>query len=830
MLKQNLLLAWQLYQQQSQLTHYKLLRYTQLILLTFITTLTLTSSNIQHYLKENLQSLLGADAVISQQQSLTGEQYLALKQLSKEIITTQQVTTTISHNERWQQVKLKAVPSSYPLQGHLITSATEHFTSNDQQQTKQGPLVGQIWLEARLLSALSLKLGDTLNIANQAFVVSHILVHEPDRLMEGHNVDMRAMINTQDLNNLQLPASLIEYRYLIAANKIQVNAIIEWQQQHLPAAQLHHQQGHHPLALFWQRTENFLGLASIILFFMAAIAIEQLTQVHMQKDRFFAAVSMSFGASKNTGMQISIIKWLIGILSIIPAAITLSLVLHASLIYWLGNTFTGISWQWQLGSTLMSMLAICTIFMVFHLPVWLAISRSSVSQLFLTNKPSAATWISKCCSLLVLCFVAFAYSDNGLLTVMVLTAMIITILLILVISWFALTAGEKLSQHFSGLMPFTLFMMKQRLVSKSTQILGIGLASFLLLFTLMLLKDLGATMTAYQRQHDGNVLISRATDKQMSDIDKLSTQHGFTIRQSKPYFQAKLIEVNNTLLVDFTNKPSDSLATLKKSIRLHFTPSLPENNRVVEGTWWPDSPKNWQQVSVEQEVMTDLGLVIGDKLTLMINQQPMIFTIAASHVFKPGAGSITFWLQIPFDALNHIDAPKYSMASLEVTDEQWQQLTSLWQQHPTLRIVSLQEMTERFDSILAMITQVISGFSFLILLLASIVILASIQAMESKEKKKNSIILSFGFTHKTCVKLNLIEWTVTACIAASGAILGTYIAGLLIYQSQFSLTYNPSIIWLISTLMIIGVSVTALGTFASKSHLKSSIKQLMADH
>ena len=170
------------------------------------------------------------------------------------------------------------------------------------------------------------------------------------------------------------------------------------------------------------------------------------------------------------------------------------------------------------------------------------------------------------------------------------------------------------------------------------------------------------------------------------------------------------------------------------------------------------------------------------------------------------------------------------MASLEVTDSQWKQLTSLWQQHPTLRIVSLQEMTKRFDQVLAMVTYVISGFSLLILLLASIVILASIQATEGKERKKNSIILSFGFTQATCIKLNLIEWLVTATIAALGAIVGTYIAGLLIYQSQFSLPYNPSFIWLSATLFIIGVCVTVLGCYASKNQLNSSIKQLMTEN
>ena len=644
MLKLNLILAWQLYQQEARQGHHKLLRYTQLILMTFITSLSLTSDNIQHYLQHNLQTLLGADAVISLQPALTKQQLTHLNTLSTNIVNTQQVITTLSYQERWQQVKLKAVPKQYPLQGNLLTSTEQYFNDGDstQQHTKHGPASGEIWLEARLLAALSIKLGDSIIIADKSFIATRVLIHEPDRLMEGHNVDMRAMISTNDLAQLNLPASLIEHRYLIAAEKSQLNSLIHWQQQHLPAAQLHHHQGQHPLALFWQRTENFLGLASMILFFMAAIAIEQLTQVHMQKDRLFAAVSMSLGASKHTGIIISIIKWLIGLALVMPIALVLSLVLHALIIHWLSDTFEQIVWHWQIGSALATLAAVSCLFIVFHLPVWVAISRSSVSQLFHPDKLSAQTGLGKSCSVLVLCFIAYTYSDNGLLTMMVLAAMVITILLILVMSWSTLSIAEKLTQRFSGLVPFALFMMRQRLVTKSTQILGIGLSSFLLLFTLMLLRDLGNTMNAYQRQHDGNVLIAKATDQQMADISQLSQQQGITIRQIKPYMRVKLIKVNQEPVAAFANKPSDSLATLKKSIRLHWSDTLPSNNRISAGKWWTEHTSHWQQVSVEQEVMTDLGLTIGDELTLMINQQAVNFTIVASHVFKPVLGQLHF--------------------------------------------------------------------------------------------------------------------------------------------------------------------------------------------
>ena len=200
-----------------------------------------------------------------------------------------------------------------------------------------------------------------------------------------------------------------------------------------------------------------------------------------------------------------------------------------------------------------------------------------------------------------------------------------------------------------------------------------------------------------------------------------------------------------------------------------------------------------------------------------------------SHAYQSGAGAITFWLQMPPAALAHISAPQYSMASLELQPQQFSLLPQLWQQHPSLRMVSLQELTQRFDNSLAMVTRLISGFAGLIMLLAGIVMLSSVHAVEAKEQKKNSIILSFGLSKRTCLQLNMIEWLVTGAIAACGAIVATWLAGLLIYQSQFSLTYQPDMGWLLGILAVIITLVTTLGMLLSKHSLSCSVRQLLAE-
>jgi len=179
--------------------------------------------------------------------------------------------------------------------------------------------------------------------------------------------------------------------------------------------------------------------------------------------------------------------------------------------------------------------------------------------------------------------------------------------------------------------------------------------------------------------------------------------------------------------------------------------------------------------------------------------------------------------------LQHVQAPRYSMASLELAAVQFSQLSALWQKHPSLRMVSLQELTARFDRILALVTTVISSFVVFISLLAALVIVISVHAVEAQERKKNSVILSFGLSKGTCLTLNLLEWLITGAIAGCGAIAATWLAGSLIYQSQFALPYQPNFIWLLATLLILLSLVTALGFTVSQRSLRASVRQLMQE-
>jgi len=798
---------------------------TQTALLFFLLTLTLTSASIQSYLSDNLDQMLGSDLVVETYSPLTARDDATFRSLATGLSATRLTDITLTHKDEWVRVQLKLVDDSYPLQGHLQIGDTPVAT---QRAVSRGPQVGEIWMDSRLAIKLGTQVGDVLTIGGANLRLGAILFHEPDRIMEGHSVAMRAMVHAKSLDGTLIKSSRGRTRYLVRANESQQQAIEKWSRQSLPGASIVKKfGGQHPLASFWERTENFLGLASVILFFMGAVALDMTNRRWLAKMRYRLALYASFGTRTRTAMLVALGEWLAGFLLSIALAGTLAIFAYGVIVAELQGYFPGLRAGWHVAPALTTIGLFFLLLLALQIPSFMQLSHASLLSLIRNPVESSHVWRRLFWSITAATLLAAAYSDNMLLTGMTLTAIAAALALMAALTWAVIRLGGAWGRRRAGLLPFAFFMMRQRLFAKSAQVMGLGLCGLLLLFSLMLMRDLGTTMESHGRSHDGNLMIAEAQSDQIDAVRHWAAATGSSIRTLRPFVSAQLVSVNGKALADMT-KPSDTLATLKDPIRLSWTDAMPENNRLVGGRWWPAGTANWRQISAEPEVLTDMGLNYGDTLSYRIDGKSYDFMLVASHAYRPGAGSITFWFQVPLSAHAQIDAPTRYMGSMELPEPAWNALAGLWQQHPTLSLVPLQELTERFDQTLAIVTKVTSGYAAMVLLLALFVLAASVSGFSADDRQKNGLLMSMGLRERDCLRLNFYDWGVTALIAAAGAIAGTWSAGVLIYQAQFNLTYNPDMVWVAAMAAAMIASVCLVGYAACRQSLRVSVRDLMA--
>lgn len=820
-------MAWERYWQEIHSPNNRLVYWTQFILMVFLISLTLSSASIQRYLENNLQNLLGSDMVLSRYHALPEDQMTALRGFSNALSKTQLLNVTLTHKAQWQKAQLKLVDDQYPVQGELSVGYDQFGAHH---AIKHGPKVGEIWLDSRLLTKLNLNIGQTLEVGEVSLTISAIIFYEPDRLLEGHSVALRALAHQRSFTANDMASSKRHFRYLVTANLQQQREIERWTQNTLPDAQLiSRASGQHPLALFWQRVENFIGLAAVLLFFMAAIALDLASRRQLDSQKYTLALCMSMGMEMKQGLVIALGQWFLGFLMCLIPAVIFAYLAQWFIVGQLVGQFAGIQFGIHGVELVFVILLIFVLLLIFQLPGLYQLMKTSVLSLIRKQQKARFMAVRLGWNVFGLALLAAIYSDNFLLTALTLGAMMCSLLLMMAITFVVLNFGERISRGLSGLLPFTFFIMKQRLLSKSTQILGIGLCATLLLFTMMLMKDLGTSMEHQMRTQDGNLMITAAQSQHITAVKKWAKDTDSQIKQLRPYLRAQLIKVNDLELAMAAGKSSDSMEALLKPIRLSWSEEVPLNNQLSDGQWWQSKDQNGQQISVEGDVMTDIGLNIGDWLTFQIEGKPYDFKIVATHEFKGGNGFITFWFQVPPSANRGFESKISYMGSMELAPDAWPKLAKLWRQYPTLTLMPLKEITEWFDSMLSMVQKLVFGFSGMITLMALVVIVAAAQGFEQSDKKKNGLLLSMGLSKWGCLKLSLYEWFITALIAALGAIYGTWVAGVLIYNSQFSLTYQPDVIWMMVTLAVTSVVVCGVGLFYCRESLKTSVTQLMAE-
>ena len=805
----------------------RLLLLTQTVLIFFLLTLSLTSASIQSYLRENLNNMLGADMAVSSFDALTSEQEVALTGLSAHSSKTQSMTLTLTHEGKWQRAQLKLVDGTYPLQGQLKTAASLSGTHSAQAH---GPSEGEIWLGPRLIQKLGLNIGDTITLGERQLQVTAILFHEPDRLMEGHSVAMRAMAHNTSFIPGTIEGSNNRYRYLLEASPTARAQVETWVSENLPGATITKKDGGaHPLALFWKRTENFLGLASVLLFFMAAVAIDMANRRHLARQKHRLSLYLSFGVKMVSGLKMAFIQWGAGFLASLTLGGALAYSAEVFLVGQLSSQFPGINWGWHFGAGVKTAALAAALLLAFQVPALLQLAGTSIISLIRAAESKSTPWVRVIWGFGSLALLATFYSDNALLTGLTLAVMAAALVLMILLTWIILTPGELWARRRPGLLPFSFFMMKQRIFSKATQILGLGLCGLLLLFTLMLMRDIGSSMDRYTRTNDGNLLISEAQPKHLAAINEWAADTDSKIRQLRPFTHAQLVQVNGVSLDEHAQKPSDTLSNVQSPIRMSWSDGIPSNNRLVDGAWWQAGENDWHKISAEPEVITDLDFALGDTLTFQVDGALHDFTLVASHAYKPGDGSITFWFQVPPSIVPAIDPPVRHMGSMELPDTAWDRLGSLWQRFPALSLVPLKEITARFDDTLAFVTKLTIGFASMILLMAGIVIAASVKGFEADDRQKNGLLMSMGLKRQDCLKLNLFDWLITALIAGTGAVAGTWFAGHLIYQSQFSMVYQPDALWLIGSVLSLVIVVCSVGLAYCRHGLSASVKDLLAE-
>ncbi len=171
-------------------------------------------------LQRDARQLLGGDAVVGSDQPAPAALAAKAQALGLQVATSAGFPSMgrapDDKGGATRLVAVKAVSTSYPLRGKLQLQAA---AGGPVQLLAAAPQPGTVWVDAALLDALQLKLGDALLLGDATFNISRVIVIEPDRGAGFSTFAPRVMLAESDLpaTGLIQPASRVSYRLAVAA-------------------------------------------------------------------------------------------------------------------------------------------------------------------------------------------------------------------------------------------------------------------------------------------------------------------------------------------------------------------------------------------------------------------------------------------------------------------------------------------------------------------------------------------------------------------------------------------------------------------------------------
>ena len=801
------------------------------------------ANSVQLALDNDIANYLGAPFVVRSDtpieiQHLFSDAY-PQENLETLVTTASFVTGAISkHN--YQSVALKGVSSNYPLQGDLLIK----FDGVEQTISAQQLTRGKAWLDQRAMHELNISIGDSFQIGSAWLTVSGQIIHEPDRLTQLQHVLPRVLVNLETLDNIgvNLHNNRGEHRLLISATQDQLNTL----ESHLANTLtqrydiLKPAKGRHPFSRISQRAERMLNVVLVLILLMCGGAAATLADHSMRSYAMPATVLRCMGVKRRAVawalcIQLLFLSLLMSLIGCLFAWLIQPLLInlmqpHMSL------QVAPVSVGDLLGPIGIGLVTIIA-FVIPKLQQLGSISVSSVLRGHIDN--SKRSYSSTLLAAILVFSILWFTSDNLQLTVILVGAVCFLIVLSLTFGWTLSKLSAQAHHLFRGPLKIAIRSIGRSPSNHITSLASVSIVMMAILMGATLRGSFLDALHAHNLDSNGNYVYTNLAGEQRDQFQNTIENSGAEIRGSHPTLSARLVTINGVKTDDALKHESDTREETRSKVRLSWAKELPSNNSLVSGTW-PSIGSN--EVSVESEVMSDLGLSIGDQLGFQIINPAHVMapgesttqngatnknlfitaTISSERKYKQGASRMMFWFMFAPDTLSSFK--QQYMGGIMIESNSSNTLSKLSQEFPQVRITDLEHQISGIRDIMIVLTRLMNSTLLLLLSGALVVIIATSFVNASKKRTQLTLLRAIGLRRAQCYAMNMAEQFIIGLVACLIGILSVQLVAGLLFDSLFALPYKLE--WQ-SALVLSGViilSFISLACFFAFRQLKQDVK------
>ncbi|MDR2307362.1 MAG: ABC transporter permease [Paucimonas sp.] len=766
---------------------------------------------------------LGADLVLQGSAPASAAQIAEGTALGLQHARAVEFTSVVGADSGIQLSSIKAVDPAYPLRGQLRSAATPYG-----EETPGGsPAPGEAWVEPRLLVALGLSIGDSLDVGMKTLRLSRVLTYEPDRANNFYSLTPRVLMSLADLDATGViqPGSRVSYRDLWRGEPDALGAYRQASEKRLAASQrlLDTRDGNRQIGGALGKAERYLNMASLVAVLLAGVAVALSASRYASRRLDASALLRCLGLSRHQTLGLYCLQLaMLGAVAALAGAL-LGWLAQLGLFALLAGLLPS---QVPPGGVVPALAGIGTGLVAlagFALPPLAALGRVPPLRVLRRDQLPVPTssWLVYGAALLALGLIMWRLSLDLLLTFALLgggllAALLLGGLLLLGLrSLRTLLAGAPLAWRLG------LGQLLRHPLAAAGQALAFGLILLAMGLVALLRAELLDTWQAQlPKDAPNHFALNILADERQPFAARLA-QINASAAPLYPVIPGRLIEINGQPVRQLVGKESTGERAIQRDLSLTWAAELPQGNTLSAGQWWqPAVPADGiPGVSVEAELAQSLKLNLGDLLTFDIGgdqRQARVSSLRSVHwdSFQPN-----FYMIFQPGTLQGL--PATYLTSFYLAPGHDQDVVALSRAFPAATILQVDALLAQLRSILAQVTLAVEYVLLFVLAAGLAVLFAGLQATLDERIRQGALLRALGAPRPLLVKARRIEFGLLGAVSGLLAALGCELITWGLYRYAFDLQWAPHP-WLLTLPLAGAVLVGGAGVIGTRRALNAS--------
>jgi putative ABC transport system permease protein len=795
-----------------------------LIAVTSSTAIALFADRLQNTMATQAGEFLAADLAVTSPTVIPAAWQEKATQLNLKLSRTAEFSSVLLEHDEMLLAAIKSVSSSYPLRGVLKAQASEAEPESEQHQA---PVAGTVWVEKRVLSALKLKIGDTLTVGEKALTITQIVTYEPDKRGDFYSFSPRVLMNETDLaatNSVQA-GSRVRYFFQLSGEEHALADFKGWIKPQLnPSQKLMDIREDRPeLGSALQRAERYLGLSSIIVILISGVAIAMATRRYTERHFNNTALLRCMGCKQWEILWLYTGQFLM--LGLITSAVgcLLGWFAQQGLFYLLRELLPkqvatpsgyGLLFGFVLG---------LGVLLGFALPPLLRLKQVSPLRVLRRElEPLPASgWLVYGLALAVITLLIGRYTQDLNMTLMIVGVGVAVLLVLGVLIYGLLAFTRKRLSSLPLMWRFALQGLLKDNRASISQLLAFSLTMMAMILSFSVRTDLIEDWQKAMPDNAPNHFALNIFPEQQANFKQDLVDQHISGSQFYPVVRGRLVMINDAPVQKVVSKDTQGDNATHRELSLTWTEQLPDDNKIVAGAWWTSGQTG--QVSVEEKLAQSLKINLGDVLTFTIGSEQVKATVANIRSLQWNTMKPNFYMIFSPNTLNNY--PYTFITSFYLSPEQKPLLNGLVKKFPSTTVLEVDLILQQIKTILTQLTEAINYLLYFALLAGLMVLLAAVYATLDERIYEGALMRTLGANRGFLRKTQLLEFSVLGLLSGLLAVLLSEAIRYALYTQLIHIDYQLNFyLWvtvpLLGALLVGVVGYWGLRGVVNKSPLR----------